>query len=109
MVLMTSGMSGKVALNSVGDRTPNYELTGTLDNGSAVVIARVEYQFIGDPIWPSGKVGLDNAPGDRPVCGFSNELCKRDAWNITWVILVAVFSAGVAIAVSAALGTLFYR
>ena len=38
---MTSGMSGKVALNSVGDRTPNYELTGTLDNGSAVVIARV--------------------------------------------------------------------
>ena len=36
-----SGMSGKVALNSAGDREPNYLLSGTLTNGSEVILAKV--------------------------------------------------------------------
>ncbi|KAI0234900.1 hypothetical protein LSAT2_014719 [Lamellibrachia satsuma] len=112
-------MSGKVALNYVGDREPNYLLSGTLANGSGVVLAKwvntgddifqQEYQFIGEPIWPSGKVGLKNAPLDTPLCGFKNERCKNKVWNATWVIFVAVFSACIAVALAAGLGTLFCR
>ena len=34
-------MTGKVALNSVGDREPNYRLSGTLKNGSSILVAKV--------------------------------------------------------------------
>ena len=36
------------------------------------------YPFTGEPIWPSGKIGIENAPADAPACGFKNENCKVD-------------------------------
>ena len=41
-------------------------------------------------VWPSGKVGLENAPRDRPLCGFSNELCKRDGESV-FIIIISMF------------------
>lgn len=29
------------------------------------------------PRWPNGKVGTENAPPDRPPCGFTGELCPE--------------------------------
>ena len=35
------GMSGTVVLNEHGYRAPNFHLTGTLPNGSAVEVAKI--------------------------------------------------------------------
>ena len=38
-----SGMSGEVMLNADGDRESEYELRGTLTNGSGIVVAKTAH------------------------------------------------------------------
>ena len=42
-IVLASGMSGEVKLNSAGDRESQYELRGTLSNGSVIVVAKTAH------------------------------------------------------------------
>ncbi|XP_071507030.1 atrial natriuretic peptide receptor 1-like [Diadema antillarum] len=75
------GISGKVTINSNGDRDADYSLWDMTDteNGTFQVIANY-YGATGvfettdvEPKWPGGATG---PPKDTPPCGYNNELCQ---------------------------------
>ncbi|KAI0235255.1 hypothetical protein LSAT2_014234, partial [Lamellibrachia satsuma] len=59
-------------------------------------------------IWPSGKIGNENAPPDSPACGFDDELCSSNTVE-TWAVTVISLSICTVITLTVIGGIAIYR
>lgn len=98
--LTFEGMTGSVLIDSVGDRSPDYNIQSYQNDRSITLLKwsaleRKMYKvykpnYLDD--W-SGLYWFGNAteiPADRPACGWKNELCQTN--NTSKVILAAVLT-----------------
>ncbi|XP_056015335.1 atrial natriuretic peptide receptor 3-like [Ostrea edulis] len=86
-----NGLTGKVNLDSRGDRNLDFQVLDMSENGTFSRIITIRYFREGERVvdfegiknvtevsrWPKGKVGLQNAPPDEPVCGFDGKKCPE--------------------------------
>ncbi|XP_063953964.1 atrial natriuretic peptide receptor 3-like isoform X2 [Lytechinus pictus] len=107
------GISGKVTINSNGDRDADYSLWDMTDTeaGTFEVIANY-YGATGEfhetdvkPVWPNGATG---PPKDEPDCGFNGEKCPPKPSGLTVLGVVGITASVIVIAAICAL-FLIYR
>ncbi|XP_041459161.1 atrial natriuretic peptide receptor 1-like isoform X2 [Lytechinus variegatus] len=107
------GISGKVTINSNGDRDADYSLWDMTDTeaGTFEVIANY-YGATGEfhetdvkPVWPNGATG---PPKDEPDCGFNGEKCPPNPNSLTVLGTVGITASVIVIAAICAL-FLIYR
>ncbi|KAJ8299586.1 hypothetical protein KUTeg_023646, partial [Tegillarca granosa] len=80
----SKGVTGDIVLDEMGDRLLNF---GVMDMQADYTFERIlsihhnktEVKVLSKPArWPNGKTGKENAPPDKPACGFDGEYCVQD-------------------------------
>ncbi|XP_061178519.1 atrial natriuretic peptide receptor 3-like [Saccostrea echinata] len=103
------GLTGRVNIDHQGDRNLDFQVLDMSVNGTFSRIISINYLNKGrkeiklegnktaDHVsrWPSGKVGIKNAPPDEPKCGFIGEKCpvteKRP--DSVYIIIISILGA----------------